>query len=130
MSKIILLKTMEETTRSKILEIDKLVGANINYRRLMLGLTLDEISTHLGVSIQQLGKYEKGINRISAGKLLIFSEILKVPVDYFFNQIEESKMLINESKSIQSLVKAFSRIRSRTARKNIIKLTQTMAKEA
>jgi transcriptional regulator with XRE-family HTH domain len=122
--KINILKTMK-----KITEIDKLVGANIKLKRLMLGLTLDEMSTNLGISKQQLVKYEGGLNRVSAGSLFIFSEILKVPIDYFYNQLGESKMLLGECKKLQSLVKSFCEIKSPEERRNIIKLTKKMAKE-
>ena len=121
---------MENKTKKEILEIEKLVGVNIKLRRLMLGITLDEMANHLGVSLQQLDKYEKGLNHVSAGKLFIFSEILNVPIDYFYNQIEESKMLLDENKPLQSLVKAFCKIKNQEERKSILKLTKVMAKEA
>jgi len=123
---------MENKTKQKeeIIEIEKLVGANIKLRRLMLGITLDEMTKSLGVSLQQLGKYEKGINRISAGKLFILSELLNVPIDCFYNQIEESKKLLDENKPLQSLVRAFYKIKNQEERKSIIKLTKAMAKEA
>lgn len=121
---------MENKTKKEILEIEKLVGANIKLRRLMLGITLDEMANHLGVSLQQLDKYEKGLNRVSAGKLFIFSEILNVPIDYFYNQIEESKMLLDENKPLQTLIKVFVTIKSKKTRESIIKLTKSMAKEA
>lgn len=72
MSKFNILKIMKNTTKSEIIEIEKLVGENIKLRRLMLGITLDEMTKSLGVSLQQLGKYEKGINRVSAGNYLFF----------------------------------------------------------
>lgn len=121
---------MKNTTKKEIVEIEKLVGANIKLRRLMLGITLDDIANHLGVSLQQLGKYEKGLNRVSASKLFILSEILNVPIDYFYNQIEESKMLLDANKPLQSLVKAFCKIKNQEERKSILNLTKTMAKEA
>jgi transcriptional regulator with XRE-family HTH domain len=121
---------MENKTKKEIIEIEKLVGANIKLRRLMLGITLDEMTKSLGVSLQQLGKYEKGINRISAGKLFILSELLNVPIDCFYNQIEESKKLLDENKPLQSLVRAFYKIKNQEERKSIIKLTKAMAKEA
>lgn len=121
---------MENKTKKEIIEIEKLVGANIKLRRLMFGITLDEMTKSLGVSLQQLGKYEKGINRVSAGKLFILSELLNVPIDYFYNQIEESKMLLDENKPLQSLVKAFCKIKNQEERKSILKLTKAIAKEA
>jgi transcriptional regulator with XRE-family HTH domain len=121
---------MEKTTKREILEMDKLVGANIKCRRLMLGLTLNDMVNHLGISLQQLGKYEKGLNRVSAVKLFVFSDILKVPIDYFYNQIEESKMLLDENKPLQTLIKVFATIKSKKTRDSIIKLTKAMAKEA
>jgi len=64
--------------------IDKLVSRRLKYRRRLLGITQKELGISVGVSIQQIQKYEAGINRISCGKLYAFAELLEVPVGYFF----------------------------------------------
>ena len=64
--------------------IDGHVGARIRERRIMLGLTQDQLAERIGVTYQQAHKYEKGINRVSAGRLFEIARILGVPVSYFY----------------------------------------------
>ena len=63
---------------------DKHVGARVRLRRLMLGMSQEKLGDALGVTFQQLQKYEKGANRISASRLQHMSQILQVPVSFFF----------------------------------------------
>jgi transcriptional regulator with XRE-family HTH domain len=64
---------------------DKHVGARLRMRRLMLNKTQDEIAKALGLTFQQVQKYEKGVNRISASRLQQMCSILQVPVSFFFD---------------------------------------------
>jgi transcriptional regulator with XRE-family HTH domain len=64
--------------------IDQLVGRKIRERRMLLGLTQQQLADMIGVTYQQAHKYERGINRISAGRLFEIAKILSVPVSYFF----------------------------------------------
>jgi transcriptional regulator with XRE-family HTH domain len=66
--------------------IDKRVGARVRMRRLMLHMTQQKLAAGLGVSFQQVQKYEKGSNRIGAGRLQQLAEILRVPVGFFFEE--------------------------------------------
>ena len=68
--------------------VDRHVGERLRERRTLLGLTLDDLAAAVGVTYQQLQKYEKGINRISAGRLYAVATRLLVPVGYFFEGIE------------------------------------------
>jgi transcriptional regulator with XRE-family HTH domain len=68
---------------------DDHVGARIRGRRIVLGLTQQQLAERIGVTYQQEHKYEKGINRISAGRLFDFARVLSVPVDYFFDGLGE-----------------------------------------
>jgi transcriptional regulator with XRE-family HTH domain len=63
---------------------DKHVGQRVRMRRLMLGMSQTELGNALGLTFQQVQKYEKGSNRISASRLQRSSEILQVPVTFFF----------------------------------------------
>jgi transcriptional regulator with XRE-family HTH domain len=63
---------------------DKHVGQRVRMRRLMLGMSQTNVADALGVTFQQLQKYEKGVNRISASRLQRSSEILQVPIAFFF----------------------------------------------
>jgi transcriptional regulator with XRE-family HTH domain len=64
--------------------IDKHVGSRLRMRRLMLDMSQTDIADALGLTFQQVQKYEKGSNRISASRLQQLSQILQVPVPFFF----------------------------------------------
>jgi transcriptional regulator with XRE-family HTH domain len=65
-------------------EIDRYVGARIRDRRLMLGLSRQQLATLIEVTYQQAHKYEKGINRIAGGRLFTIAQTLGVDIGYFF----------------------------------------------
>ncbi len=80
------------TTRnisSRAKEVDRYVGSRIRERRVMLGLTQQDMANLIGVTYQQAHKYERGINRVSAGRLFDISQALGVPVGYFFEDMEK-----------------------------------------
>ena len=64
--------------------VDKHVGSRVRMRRMMLGMSQEALGGALGLTFQQVQKYEKGVNRISASKLQHISQILQVPVPFFF----------------------------------------------
>ena len=74
---------------SRTQDIDRYVGARIRERRIMLGLTQQQLADLIGVTYQQAHKYERGINRVSAGRLFEVSQVLSVPVSYFFDGLEQ-----------------------------------------
>jgi transcriptional regulator with XRE-family HTH domain len=74
------------TTRTQ--DIDRHVGARIRERRVMLGLTQRQLADVIGVKYQQEHKYERNINRISAGRLFELARGLSVPVNYFFEGLD------------------------------------------
>ena len=65
--------------------MDAHIGGRLRFFRLRAGLSQTALADRIGLTFQQLQKYEKGANRISAGKLLAFSQILDVPVQDFFD---------------------------------------------
>jgi transcriptional regulator with XRE-family HTH domain len=67
--------------------IDKYVGGRVRMRRMMLGLSQEKLADALGLTFQQVQKYEKGTNRISASRLQAISQILEAPVHYFFDGV-------------------------------------------
>ncbi len=69
------------------LNIDLFVGKKIRLKRKILGMSQKTLGDALGVSFQQIQKYEKGLNRVSAGRLKEISDILKVPVSFFYTDI-------------------------------------------
>ena len=123
--------------------IDIYVGTRLKIRRTELGLSQNKIGEMTGITFQQVQKYEKGLNRIGSSRLYEFSKILKVPVNYFFDQYEltfgengvlsDNKTSFEENgvseKEIVSLVKNFSSIKDKIARKGVILLAKTLSKK-
>jgi transcriptional regulator with XRE-family HTH domain len=70
--------------------IDDHVGARIRERRIMLGLTQQQLAEMIGVTYQQAHKYERGINRVSAGRLFEIARVLNAPITYFYEGLGES----------------------------------------
>ncbi|WP_333822832.1 helix-turn-helix domain-containing protein [Pinisolibacter sp.] len=64
--------------------IDVHVGSRVRLRRMMLGMSQDKLGEHLGITFQQIQKYEKGTNRIGASRMQAIARVLKVPVAFFF----------------------------------------------
>jgi len=65
--------------------IDKHVGSRVRMRRMMLGMSQEKLGDALGLTFQQVQKYEKGSNRIGASRLQHIAQILQVPVSFFFD---------------------------------------------
>ncbi|HIC79554.1 MAG TPA: XRE family transcriptional regulator [Kiloniellaceae bacterium] len=80
-----------ETTVGKARQahpVDVHVGGRVRLRRVFLGYSQEKLANALGLTFQQIQKYERGANRISASKLYELSRILSVPVTYFFEGVE------------------------------------------
>ncbi|WP_375621538.1 MULTISPECIES: helix-turn-helix domain-containing protein [unclassified Bartonella] len=69
------------------LNIDLFVGKKVRFRRKVLKMSQKTLGHHLGVTFQQIQKYEKGLNRVSAGRLKEISDILNVPLAFFYTDI-------------------------------------------
>lgn len=69
-------------------EIDTQVGARLRYRRLSLGMSQEALAEAVGLRFQQIQKYEKGQNRIGASRLFRLAQVLKVPLEYFFEDAD------------------------------------------
>src|SRR6201988_3669252 len=67
--------------------IDRHVGSRVRMRRMMLGMSQEKLGDALGLTFQQVQKYEKGANRIGASRLQQISQILQVPVSFFFEGV-------------------------------------------
>jgi transcriptional regulator with XRE-family HTH domain len=74
--------------RSRPQDIDRHVGARMRERRVTLGLTQQQVAELIGVTYQQAHKYEKGINRVSAGRLFSIARALGVEVGYFYEGLQ------------------------------------------
>src|SRR5271165_2241955 len=64
--------------------IDIHVGSRVRLRRMMLGMSQEKLGENLGITFQQIQKYEKGTNRIGASRLQHIARVLSMPVSYFF----------------------------------------------
>ena len=116
--------------------IDKHVGARVRMRRLLVGMSQEKLGTALGVSFQQVQKYEKGTNRIGAGRLQEIAKILKVPVSFFFSNGnggssggDDTFSLLETAYSLR-LMKAFARIASRNIQRSTVELVEQIADAA
>ena len=76
--------------RKKERTLDAYIGARVRMRRLMLNMSQEVLSGQLGVTFQQVQKYEKGLNRISASRLFELAQALRVPVGYFYDGLDEA----------------------------------------
>jgi transcriptional regulator with XRE-family HTH domain len=83
-------KTGAVKITSRATDTDRHVGLRIRERRIMLGLSQQQMADMIGVTYQQAHKYERGINRISAGRLYQIAQVLRVPVSYFFENLDDS----------------------------------------
>ncbi len=70
--------------------IDTHIGKKLRSRRMLMGLSQDATARAAGITFQQVQKYEKGANAMNATKLLVFAQLMRVPVSYFFSGLEES----------------------------------------
>jgi transcriptional regulator with XRE-family HTH domain len=126
------MRKTEETTL-----IDKHVGSRVRMRRMMLGISQEKLGDALGLTFQQVQKYEKGGNRISASRLQHISQVLQVPVPFFFEGAPGGVDVTAEFPSYVSeflatsdglaLTKAFMRIENAKLRRLIVHLVQDFA---
>ena len=122
--------------------IDAFVGSRVRMRRLMVGLSQEKLADGLGITFQQVQKYEKGTNRIGASRLQAIADILGVHPSFFFQQDDgkgqsrEPAADVHESQEISSFVaskegialnRAFLKIADPVLRKKIISLVAAMA---
>ena len=121
--------------------VDIYVGARLRMRRVMLGMSQSRLGELLGVTFQQIQKYEKGTNRISASRLKMAAEVLQVSVDYFYEGgpaqpnkggfSEASSAFVTDLLSTSSegfqLNRAFARIRDPKVRRRIVELIVSLA---
>jgi transcriptional regulator with XRE-family HTH domain len=114
--------------------IDQHVGSRVRMRRLMLAMSQEKLGDALGLTFQQVQKYEKGTNRIGASRLEQISHILQVPVAFFFEgaligsalsmaQIDD---FVSDSDGLR-LMRAFMQIDNATLRRRIAMLVQEIA---
>jgi transcriptional regulator with XRE-family HTH domain len=122
--------------------VDKHVGSRVRMRRMMLAMSQEKLGDALGLTFQQVQKYEKGTNRIGASRLQQISHILQVPVEIFFegapslpgsgNGVKDAPSASYVSDFLAtseglSLTKAFTRIKEPKLRRRIVDLVEEIA---
>lgn len=115
--------------RTRAQDIDRHVGARMRERRIMLGLTQQQMAELIGVTYQQAHKYEKGINRIAAGRLFTIAQALGVDVGYFFEGIEarQSFRPTPQQRMLLELARHFVALPNRRYQEAICNLVRTLA---
>jgi transcriptional regulator with XRE-family HTH domain len=120
--------------------IDIQVGNRVRIRRMLIGMSQERLGDLLGLTFQQVQKYEKGVNRIGAGRLFEVARILNVPVDFFYeglNSITEGGLgegappvmeFISSGEGLQ-LSLAFMKIKDAKVRKRVLDLVKSLAEE-
>lgn len=113
-------------------EADVAIGARIRVRRLELGMSQTDLGNVIGVTYQQVQKYETGRDRIGSGRLVLAAQALNVPPNYFFNENSntDGTILTAMSPCLIRLLKAFANIRSWPERKHLIAIAEAMARRA
>jgi transcriptional regulator with XRE-family HTH domain len=124
--------------------IDRHVGSRVRMRRMMLDMSQEKLGAALGLTFQQVQKYEKGTNRIGASRLQQISHILAVPVAFFFEGAPHLQGAGEATKEVPSpayisdflatseglaLTKAFMRIKEPKLRRRIVDLVEAIAGE-
>jgi transcriptional regulator with XRE-family HTH domain len=122
--------------------IDGQVGNRVRLRRMLIGMSQERLGELLGLTFQQVQKYEKGVNRIGAGRLFEVSRILGVPIDYFYEGVatlsgagfaegEASPPVmefVSSGEGLQ-LSLAFMKIKDPKLRKRVLDLVKQMAED-
>ena len=126
--------------------VDVHVGGRLRQRRTFLGMSQEKLGTQLGLTFQQVQKYEKGANRIGASRLQQISSVLKTPISFFFEdtpnsvpamaggmaEADSSNYVVNflsTSEGLQ-LNRNFVKIKDPLVRKKIIDLVRSLSEEA
>jgi transcriptional regulator with XRE-family HTH domain len=127
--------------------IDVHVGGRVRFRRMLLGMSQEKLGEKLGLTFQQIQKYEKGINRIGASRLFDLAQVLGVPIQFFYEEAPageplaampagfaekpEENAIVDflRSRDGLELNKAFVRISDAKARRAIVDLVRSLAND-
>ena len=136
---------MVDSNIINIHHVDLHVGKKLKQKRLERGISQDDLAGSVNLTFQQVQKYEKGVNRVSASKLYDFAKFLKTDITYFFNEIENYKISdkneidyasdVNQTafendikpKEIEILTSSYKKISNSEVRKNILALLKSLS---
>lgn len=127
--------------------VDVYVGGRVRLRRMLSGMSQETLGEHLGLTFQQIQKYEKGANRIGASRIFRIAEVLGVDVQFFFDEMPEDLRNLDGKSPDQQAEKpplmrfvstpeglqlnlAFQKISDPATRKRIVDLVKTLADDA
>jgi transcriptional regulator with XRE-family HTH domain len=119
--------------------VDQHVGRRIRMRRMMIGLSQEKLGSALGLTFQQVQKYEKGTNRVGASRLLQIAEILDVRVEYFYEGLpqvagnatrHEPMLEFLTFPESERLVRNFVQLKDEVARRKVTDLVEWLAAAA
>lgn len=128
--------------------MDVHVGTRVRLRRMLLGMSQEKLGEHLGLTFQQVQKYEKGVNRIGASRLFDLAKVLGVPVQFFYDEAPSLKQSSSAASGFAEqpdesyvveflgtregleLNKAFARVNDAKVRRSIVELVRALAGEA
>jgi transcriptional regulator with XRE-family HTH domain len=115
--------------RRRSTDIDQHVGARIRARRIVLGLTQQQLADAIGVTYQQAHKYERGVDRVSAGRLFQIAEALNAPTSYFYEGLgpEEAKPATSRERMVLELARNFSGITNQRHQEALSQLARALA---
>jgi len=121
--------------------VDVHVGGRVRLRRMILGMSQDKLGTALGLTFQQIQKYERGVNRIGASRIFKLAETLGVPIQYFYDDFASAGAvtgmaenttgdifmeLVNSPEGVQ-LCRYFSEINDPKVRRRVLDLVRSIA---
>ena len=126
--------TDSESTILSASEVDRLVGDRIRRRRILMGLTQDQLGESLGISYQQIQKYETGANRVSAGRLYLIAARLEVSPGWFFDPVKSDASSedfdeLGSSRLLMEFVRSFARIKDERLKTVLVSLVRAMTDE-
>jgi transcriptional regulator with XRE-family HTH domain len=118
--------------------VDVNVGRKIRQRRTLLGMSQERLAELFGVSFQQVQKYERGTNRVSASRLHLLSKLLDVPVSFFFEGLEDKVYAVDAptpapvkdklaSRETLELVRAYNQIEDEALRERLVDLARSLS---
>jgi transcriptional regulator with XRE-family HTH domain len=117
--------------RARAQDTDRHVGARMRARRIMLGLTQHQMAELIGVTYQQAHKYEKGINRVAAGRLYQIAQALGVEVGYFFEGLQTTSRSVPSPRQrmLLDLARNYLNISVPEHQKAIVALVRALAED-
>ena len=109
--------------------IDDHIGGRIRERRIMLGLTQQQLAEMIGVTYQQAHKYERGINRVSAGRLFEVARALSAPITYFYEGIgeESPRQIMPHQRMLLELARNLAEIRNEKHQEAVSQIARALA---